>query len=69
MIAIVLATVFSVGVEAVHDKRQYHFENPSSWNAPFLVPHFFGQKYSDRKGMIAVRARSWRAAGLAYSRD
>lgn len=58
MIAIVLATVFSVGVEAVHEKTAYHFDNPSSWDTPFLVPHFFEQRYSANKPMLVLGVRS-----------
>lgn len=58
MIAIVLATVFSVGVDVVHEKTAYHFDNPSSWDTPFLVPHFFEQRYSANKPMLVLRARS-----------
>ena len=34
-----------VGVEARRDRFTYHFDNPSSFDTPFLVPHFFEQRY------------------------
>ena len=34
-----------VGVEARRDRFTYHFDNPSSIDSPFLVPHFFEQRY------------------------
>jgi hypothetical protein len=35
----------TIGVEARHDRFTYHFDNPSSFDTPFLVPHFFDQRY------------------------
>jgi len=34
-----------VGVETARDRFTYHFDNPSSADTPFLVPHFFEQRY------------------------
>jgi hypothetical protein len=34
-----------VGIEARRDRFTYHFDNPSSIDTPFLVPHFFEQRY------------------------
>ena len=34
-----------VGAEVRRDRLQYHFDNPSSFDTPFLVPHFFEQRY------------------------
>jgi hypothetical protein len=34
-----------VGVEARRDRFQYHFDNPSSFDTPAPVPHFFEQRY------------------------
>ena len=33
------------GVEAQRDRFQYHFDNPSSFDTPAPVPHFFEQRY------------------------
>lgn len=33
------------GVEANRDRFQYHFDNPSSFDTPAPVPHFFEQRY------------------------
>lgn len=38
------ATVL-IGVEARRDRIRFHFDNPSSADTPFLVPHFFEQTY------------------------
>jgi hypothetical protein len=35
----------AVGVESRRDRFTYHFDNPSSFDTPFLVPHFFEQRY------------------------
>ena len=35
----------AIGVEARRDRFTYHFDNPSSFDTPFLVPHFFEQRY------------------------
>jgi hypothetical protein len=35
----------AVGIEARRDRFTYHFDNPSSIDTPFLVPHFFEQRY------------------------
>jgi hypothetical protein len=35
----------SIGVEAQRDRFTYHFDNPSSVDTPFPVPHFFEQRY------------------------
>jgi hypothetical protein len=35
----------TIGVEARRDRFTYHFDNPSSFDTPFLVPHFFEQRY------------------------
>lgn len=34
-----------IGVEARRDRLLYHFDNPSSLDTSFLVPHFFEQRY------------------------
>ena len=39
------AQTVSVGVEAARDRFTYHFDNPSSFDTPQLVPHFFEQTY------------------------
>lgn len=35
----------SVGVEMRRDRIDYHFDNPSTFDTPDLVPHFFEQHY------------------------
>lgn len=34
-----------VAAEVQRDRFTYHFDNPSSADTPFLVPHFFEQRY------------------------
>jgi hypothetical protein len=46
-----------VGVEARRDSLRYHFENPSSIDTPFLVPHFFEQTYDASNVWLVVTAR------------
>ncbi len=53
------AQSFSVGVEAERDRFTYHFENPSSFDTPQLVPHFFEQTY--------VADNLWLVASLRYT--
>jgi hypothetical protein len=36
---------FLVGVEVLRNRLHYRFENPSSFDTPFLVPHSFDQRY------------------------
>ena len=33
------------GIEVRRDRFQYHFDNPSSFDTPVPVPHFFEQRY------------------------
>jgi hypothetical protein len=47
-----------VGVEVLRDRVTYRFENPSSFDTPDLVPHFFEQHY--------VRDNAWVTGALAY---
>ena len=49
----------SVGLEAARDRFTYHFENPSSFDTPQLVPHFFEQTY--------VADNLWLVASLRYT--
>jgi hypothetical protein len=53
------AQTFSIGVEAARDRFTYHFENPSSFDTPQLVPHFFEQTY--------VADNLWLVASLRYT--
>jgi hypothetical protein len=46
-----------VGIEARRDSLRYHFENPSSIDTPFLVPHFFEQTYDASNLWLMVTAR------------
>ena len=44
-----------IGVEARRDRIHYHFDNPSSADTPFLVPHFFEQDYvADNVWLVAT---------------
>lgn len=38
-------TQLLVGLEVRRDRFRYHFDNPSLFDTPFLVPHFFEQRY------------------------
>ena len=51
-------------VEVRRDRFQYHFENPSSIDTPFTVPHFFEQRYvaDNVWAVLAVRY----AAGVRW---
>ena len=53
------AQTFSVGVEDARDRFTYHFENPSAFDTPQLVPHFFEQTY--------VADNLWLVASLRYT--
>jgi hypothetical protein len=64
-----------VGGEAKRDRFTYHFDNPSSFDTPALVPHFFEQKYNADNVWLVARAR-YRAGipletfgGFAPARD
>jgi len=48
-----------VGVEARRDRFRYHFDNPSSFDTPFTVPHFFEQRY--------VADNVWAVLAVRYS--
>lgn len=47
----------SAGVEARRDRLEYHFDNPSSFDTPALVPHFFEQRYDADNVWLTVTAR------------
>ena len=47
------------GVEVRRDRFQYHFENPSSFDTPFSVPHVFEQRY--------VADNVWAVLAVRYS--
>ncbi len=47
----------SAGIEIRRDRYRYRFENPSSFNTPFTVPHFFAQSYRVNSRWLVVRAR------------
>ena len=55
--AVAHAQAIDVGVESVHDRIDYHFNNASRWDTPFLVPHFFEQTYSAAKRLLIIRIR------------
>ena len=63
-----------VGVEARRDTIRYHFDNPSSTDTPFLVPHFFEQTYGADNVWVVATARytagaRWEtSAGIAPQR-
>lgn len=45
---------FWLRYEFRYDRFRYRFENPSSFNTPFTVPHFFAQSYhADNHWLIA----------------
>ena len=46
-----------IGVEARRDRVHYHFDNPSSADTPFLVPHFFEQDYAADNVWLVATAR------------
>ena len=50
----------SVGLERLQDEVRYHFDNDSSWDTPYFVPHFFEQTYSGGRNLFVVRVRSAR---------
>jgi hypothetical protein len=56
---------FQIGIEAQHDRFTYHFENPSSFDTTFLVPHFFEQTYNADNIWLFGRAR-YEAAGVRW---
>ena len=45
------------GVEARRDRIRYHFDNPSSADTSFLVPHFFEQTYDADNLWLVAAAR------------
>jgi hypothetical protein len=47
----------AVGVEADRDRFTYRFDNPSSIDTAFLVPHFFEQRYDADNVWLVVAAR------------
>jgi len=47
------------GVETRRDRFQYHFDNPSSFDTPAPVPHFFEQRY--------VADNVWAVVTLRYT--
>jgi hypothetical protein len=65
----------AVGIEARRDRFTYRFDNPSSIDTPFLVPHFFEQKYvADNVWLMAsasyVAGIRWEtAAGVTPQRE
>jgi len=46
-----------VGVELRRDRIRYHFDNPSSVDTAFLVPHFFEQTYDAGHVWLVATAR------------
>jgi hypothetical protein len=64
-----------LGIEVRRDRIEYHFENPSSFDTSFLVPHFFEQRYVADNLWIAATARytagiRWEtSAGVTPARD
>ena len=63
-----------VGVAVRRDRIRYHFDNPSSADTPFLVPHFFEQTYGADSVWLVGTARytagaRWEtSAGIAPQR-
>jgi len=54
-----------VGLETQRDRFTYHFDNPSSADTPFLVPHFFEQTYNADNIWLIGRVR-YPAAGIRW---
>ncbi len=54
-----------VGAEARRDRIRYHFDNPSSADTSFLVPHFFEQTYDADNLWIVATAR-YTAGGVRF---
>ena len=52
-------TEILIGIEVRRDRFQYHFDNPSSFDTPFPVPHFFEQRY--------IADNVWAAVALRYT--
>ncbi len=48
----------AVGIEVARDRFTYHFDNPSAFDTPQLVPHFFEQSY--------VADNVWLVGSLKY---
>jgi len=57
----------TAGVEVRRDRLTWHFDNPSSFDTPQLVPHFFEQAYDAELVWIAAAARY--RAGLRWETD
>src|SRR5471030_3004966 len=64
-----------ISVEAQRDRLSYHFDNPSSADTPFLVPHYFEQQYIVDNVWLVAKARytagvRWETSvGAAPQRD
>jgi len=69
------AQTFSASVESRRDRFTYHFDNPSSFDTPQPVPHFFEQKYvADNVWLVGraaytAAARWFTTAGVTASRS
>jgi hypothetical protein len=48
---------FSVGWEVHRDRYHYRFENPSSFDTSYLVPHFYQQDYDADNAWLRLRGR------------
>jgi hypothetical protein len=59
-----LQAQLAVGAEIQRDRFTYHFDNPSSADTPFLVPHFFEQHYVADNVWLTGAARY--AAGIRW---
>lgn len=54
----------TTGIRRLH--YSYRFENDSSFDTPFLVPHFFEQRYEVTSPEVGLRAR-YRVKGQTWS--
>lgn len=54
----------SVGAAATRERLRWHFENPSSYDTPALVPHYFEQDY--RLDTVWLTTRASYRAGLDW---
>ncbi len=48
---------FSLLYTLTRDRFDYYFENPSSFDTPFLIPHHFTQRYDGDAQWLALRLR------------
>ncbi len=62
------AVVFTGTIERRTERVRYHFANPSTFDTPDPVPHFFEQRYDTSNSWIAIAA-SYRLGRMAARTD